>query len=502
MEMTQEHLLTIGVVGGTNVGKSTLVNAIIGQRLLPSASKSSTSVLTIVVPMKSAEAIPVLQAGDDVMEGSEEVRRQIKVLNEHVRSSQDASVHAISLRCGVRTSLQPLLEGGVRILDLPGCDEIDNAAVSQCLQVTLSICHAMIVLVKYDAITSEATADMFARIVKGAEHLFAVDSSVDGNAKHGASSPCPVTLVISQADLVSQNGMDDSDEEVGSVEDLTRTLRASLCKMSCFQGALESFPSRVPIIATSISLPVIIGNCPGGHDFASLEKWVLACHGSIATLQLRRKVCITKLIFATFQELLDEASTTFPQRANLLFEAEEEGCKWKDRKKLAVYTLIGAAATAGFCAGGGLLWCAGAAYATAAASMAAGATATAVGAGGAAALYGSGAFIVLWGTTVATSVGVVNAMEADRQVVFNADADSIRRGTRYQDTLTTLDGCGALYIGEFVEKVPDGDGRLFWAGTGQPAFVGDFKDGRCVGWTHGRGRRCYRGERISARAHA
>jgi len=100
----------------------------------------------------------------------------------------------------------------------------------------------------------------------------------------------------------------------------------------------------------------------------------------------------------------------------------------------------------------------------------------AVTATGTAAVYGASGFVVLWGTTVATAAGFMTAAQADQKVNFNATTESIRTGVRYEDTLV-CDG-QPLYIGEFVMKVPDGFGRLFWPSLGSPGFVGEFKEGK------------------------
>ena len=57
-------------------------------------------------------------------------------------------------------------------------------------------------------------------------------------------------------------------------------------------------------------------------------------------------------------------------------------------------------------------------------------------------------------------------------------ASAVNSGAPYTDYLLWPgDGGAVLYVGQFRDRVPHGEGRLFWRDTQHEAFIGSFEDG-------------------------
>mmetsp|Transcript_28035 Transcript_28035/g.83766 ORF Transcript_28035/g.83766 Transcript_28035/m.83766 type:complete len:129 (-) Transcript_28035:69-455(-) len=72
--------------------------------------------------------------------------------------------------------------------------------------------------------------------------------------------------------------------------------------------------------------------------------------------------------------------------------------------------------------------------------------------------------------------GAIGVREANRQANATLIAEHVLKGSTYVDTLLCTSG-SPLYVGYFSNSLPQGPGRLFWAGTGYEAFIGEFEYG-------------------------
>ena len=134
-------MLSVSVVGEINAGKSTLLNALLGQRLLPSGQATCTSFVTHCIldggaqegefPNVAAET-PVLRVWDGTAFGASEVNAALRKANETARGGRHGTVDAV-LRC--RSSAQwGLQDHTLKLVDTPGYNEADNATVRQVCQ--------------------------------------------------------------------------------------------------------------------------------------------------------------------------------------------------------------------------------------------------------------------------------------------------------------------------------------------------------------------------------
>merc|ERR1719215_1112711 len=101
----------IVIIGDSNTGKSTLLNSLIGQKLLPQNYKSCTSAITCVTFTDVQN--PVLtfseEESSETFVGKKDIQAKIKALNEEIRGrgKQKQEVTTISLQCKGRRTSRP-----------------------------------------------------------------------------------------------------------------------------------------------------------------------------------------------------------------------------------------------------------------------------------------------------------------------------------------------------------------------------------------------------------
>lgn len=107
----------IVVIGRWNSGKSTLINAILGEEILPSANKEMTSLLTKVCFGDSKDAIVHFSGGGHKTIQISEVENYINLRG----SKYSERIKLIDVKCK-----NSLLRGGFCILDTPGLGSIND----------------------------------------------------------------------------------------------------------------------------------------------------------------------------------------------------------------------------------------------------------------------------------------------------------------------------------------------------------------------------------------
>ncbi|CAK9086615.1 unnamed protein product [Durusdinium trenchii] len=450
----------IGIIGDSNTGKSTLLNTLLGQRLLPTSYKSCTSAITsvqLVEGLQEPELSFVWKEPEQVC-GRKEVLNRIKSLNEEIRESGSKDVVDLRITCQPTSRLYDLgiCDGSLRLVDMPGQDETDNPVVKDCFDQLLSMCHGLIVLVKHSAVRSDSLALLMDRIAQEAPHLF--------------TTPGALTFVISQVDAVR---IDESDDETGGGERVLRDLKKELLQYLANRDCLMLFPgflSDVKVFCVSVDQKMV-----GAREFGSLVEAVGELHSIIHDLKRSRQEKLCREIYDIFNDRLEGLGKVYPSRAAEVLEQErhEQVVKQASLAVAAASFLVtiplggwglavGCAvrcAAAGTALGVGVV-----ASVNAAETTTSGEETEEVTLGGQSCL-GAGRF------------GAIGAQQANARVVFNRTAQTIREGRAYEDTLLDADG-SPVYIGDFVGEVPHGQGRLFWKSSNFEAFIGSFKNGR------------------------
>eukprot|EP00913_Durusdinium_trenchii_P004758 g4418.t1 len=265
----------IGIIGDSNTGKSTLLNTLLGQRLLPTSYKSCTSAITSV---------------------QLEVLNRIKSLNEEIRESGSKDVVDLRITCQPTSRLYDLgiCDGSLRLVDMPGQDETDNPV--DCFDQLLSMCHGLIVLVKHSAVRSDSLALLMDRIAQEAPHLF--------------TTPGALTFVISQVDAVR---IDESDDETGGGE---RELLQYLANRDCLM-LFPGFLSDVKVFCVSVDQKMV-----GAREFGSLVEAVGELHSIIHDLKRSRQEKLCREIYDIFNDRLEGLGKVYPSRAAEVLEQE------------------------------------------------------------------------------------------------------------------------------------------------------------------------------------
>lgn len=405
----------IGIIGDSNTGKSTLLNALLGQHLLPTSYKSCTSAITSVRLVDSGDPELAFHWKDavEMVTGRKEVIGRIKTLNEEIRESGSRNVVDLRISCRPQSRLHDLgiCDGSLRLVDMPGQDETDNPVVKECFDQLLSMCHGLICLVKHSAVRSDSLAVLMDRIAVQAPHLF--------------TTPGALTFVISQVDLVRQ---DDSEDELPAkvakgdriLLDLKRELLQYLANRDCLM-LFPGFLSDVKVFCVSVDQQM-----NGGHEYAQLLDSVGDLHSIIQELKMSRKLKLCKEIYEIFMDRLETIGKEYPARATEVIEAE--------RHEKAVRNASMAVAAASFLVtiplGGWGIW-AGCAVRCAAAGTALGVgvmASTVTPATNEGEMQGDQDTLGGHSCLGAGRFGAIGAQEANKRVIFNRTAATIREG--------------------------------------------------------------------------
>lgn len=467
--------LNIATIGDSNSGKSTLWNALLGQKVLPTAAKCSTAVLTHMTLVNAYRETPLMiTQGGDVVEGVKEVNKAIRAINDSARE-KETFIRDVAIRTGARgESLQVLNDGTLKFIDVPGHTEVRHEGLRECLQVALRLCPVVFAVVKYDQVETESTKRLLDVLMQDMPHV-----------SHAGGITGTLAFIITQADLV-HNTLDDSDEEFEDlskqkVEDLKLCLRRFLQKMGHEMG-LEPPIVEAPIFAVSAKQAIECRHGIPMFDWALFQQHVRECHANRGPLLVWRKKVMANNVYRRFKTILAEDG--YPMRAAALIDAKKKAADtlfW-NQVKLGLFALSIPVALVGG-------WAAAPAYLAVMNGVQCG---VALGVGGvvgmgvgAVATVFTNATVVGDTITIGAGVGAIGALAAEKLVNFNPTyEDIVNCRNNYQDT-RLHPGCGSpeehhmpAYIGEFRGARPHGKGRVFWKDTGREAMIGSFRDGK------------------------
>ncbi|CAE7800444.1 unnamed protein product [Symbiodinium sp. CCMP2592] len=263
--------------------------------------KSCTSAITNVQLLKSEQPKLSYQwnGAEEVVEGRKEILTRIKSLNEQVRERESKHILDLCVACSPIDSLVSagICDGSLRLVDMPGQDETDNPVVKDCFQQLLSMCHGLIILVKYNSVKSDSLAVLLDRISDLAPHLY--------------STPGALTFVISQCDALRADG--DSDDEVDTPKDAFKDLKKELLQYLANRDCLMLYPgflSDVRVLCVSVDQKMV-----GGHEFGLLVEAIGDLHGIIAELKRARQVKLCQEITDACVDRLQAVRGEYPSRA-------------------------------------------------------------------------------------------------------------------------------------------------------------------------------------------
>jgi len=297
----------IGVIGDANVGKSSLVNAIIGQALLPAEYKCCTSVIT-TISFWSQDTPVLLVKGEEDVWGKKEIRAKLKKLNDQARNSDDLPLD-VSICCNP----SPLLnehadfpcDTQLKLVDLPGADEADNSVVKDCFAQALSLCHGLFIVITPDKVKSQGLEVLIKRVEEAASHLF--------------KSKRSVTFVISKIDQLRNDTASDSEDDSAplcsrAIRDIKVELRQFLKKRL---PTYLDWVSDALIIATSVD-----AKHKGGYDFKELFDIIASAHKDRQERVTSRKMGVATEIHDHFKSLLNYDN--YPMHAKRAIDLQKQ----------------------------------------------------------------------------------------------------------------------------------------------------------------------------------
>ncbi|SNS00862.1 dynamin family protein [Actinomadura mexicana] len=162
-----EPFARVTVVGEVSVGKSTLINALVGQEILPAATEALSSVPVELRHGDRTSATVAVQRGDAItyreLNGTAEIGEYLTTRGEkgvEVRHGRDAFVRNAGI-----TLPSPLLAEGLRLADTPGVGGL-NPAHRRLTLATLTDCDAVLFVIKPGEPVSEPELRFLAESVE------------------------------------------------------------------------------------------------------------------------------------------------------------------------------------------------------------------------------------------------------------------------------------------------------------------------------------------------
>lgn len=116
LDSVQKTALRIAIFGPFNYGKSTLLNALLGEKALPIDLIPTTGAAIRVCYGPQLQTRISLASSQEIVESGTDILKQYAILDDNRRMRED--VVSVEVRCP-----HPLLQTGVELLDLPGTND-------------------------------------------------------------------------------------------------------------------------------------------------------------------------------------------------------------------------------------------------------------------------------------------------------------------------------------------------------------------------------------------
>lgn len=448
----------LGVIANANAGKSTAINCVLGQRILPTKYKCCTSVITNVSLVDLDK--PLMMHECEEVRDRREIKRVLAKMNEAVREDDKAKVVDISLYVRPEPKkIDPVYlanlkcDGLLKLVDMPGFDEKDNSVVKACLKMLVQMCHGLWILCKYDAIKSDGFAELIRRTFDEAPHLLRMEGAM--------------TFVITQVDLVL--GVDaDSDSDSGDEDREEAKMKVALddLESELRQFLLKRLPEHSDLLSKVKILKISVNKeNEGCNDFKELIGVLGGFHQIRAKLRNERKLHFCTDIAHRFEASLNQLRSDYPVSAKAAID------DYHQKRGVCLFVaVVGTLVTLPFGAAAITVGCVvRGAIAVGGAVMMAGGIIIGNNQDGPGARLGGERLIMS-----ARAQGVTAALDKLKDMPI--DASKILDNKTYKDYL--MSEGKVLYVGELVGKLPHGEGRLFWKDSQYESFMGTFVDGR------------------------
>eukprot|EP00741_Cyanophora_paradoxa_P010267 tig00020510_g9940.t1 len=176
-----ESQFVVGVMGRFKAGKSTTLNAFLGQRLQPAATQPETAVPVEVVhtPGRTTPLLRIAGAGDqlgELVEGAESIRARLEAINDEARANHD-TLALFDGRLTVEAPLElltdlPSSETRFSFFDAAGKGEFGAEHLSAASDRILRIANYVIVVMEYTKMNEAEGTAALAQLKQQRPHLF------------------------------------------------------------------------------------------------------------------------------------------------------------------------------------------------------------------------------------------------------------------------------------------------------------------------------------------